>query len=580
MLKIYKTLRPYLSGEGRTFLLGVLSLLVVDGLQIVIPRIVRVGIDRLALGFATPKFLLKLAGIILLLTIGIVISRFFWRYLIIGISRRMEMRFRHDFYKHLISLEPGWFAKNKVGNLMALATNDLNSVRMMVGIGTAALIDTAILLVASISMMLIINANLTAYIVPPMLVLSFVVGYFGNIMRKRFKEVQAAFASLTDFAREAISGIRIIKTYAREEAETERFRERSWDFVKKNIRMLIISGLLEPSIGFVVGMVFALILLVGGTKVVLMKMSMGDFVAFNSYLGLMIWPMIALGWVVNLYQRGKASLERIMDVMKRKPAIVSPPDAYKPEKVRGGIVFRNLTFRYEDYLPPALEDINLKIDEGMFIAITGRTGSGKTTLISLIPRLYDPPEGTVFVDGVDVRKYDLDALRGSIGLVPQDGYIFSDTIMENIKFGRPDATDEEAIRAAKIAELDVDVRTFPDGYNSMVGERGVTLSGGQKQRLAIARALLLDPPILILDDALSAVDTETESKIFHNLREFRRGKTTLFISHRVTTLQDADLIVVLDRGRIIEVGTHQELIEKKGYYYEIYMLQQYESELV
>ncbi len=579
MLWVYRKLKPYLSGNARYFWGGIAALVVVDVFQLLIPRLVKRGIDALSFGRATPALLLEISAAIAALSLAIVALRFVWRYCMIGISRRMERNLRRSFYTHLLGLSPAWFVEHKVGDLMALATNDLEAVRMMAGIGVVALIDAAFLIVASVGMMFAINPSLTLFVLLPLPVLSIIVAHFGRILSRRFEKVQEAFAAMTDYVREVISGIRVIKSYVREGATTKRFSSISSDYVNKNIRMILIGGLFEPFVGLVVGIAFAIILLVGGRKVILMRMSMGDFVAFNSYLGLIIWPMIAAGWIINLYQRGKASLARIMRVFDEKPEITDAPDAVRLERVRGKIEFRNLTFRYKPNLPPALRDVSFRVEAGEFVGITGKTGSGKTTLLLLLMRLFDPPEGTVFVDGYDVKRIKLSCLRSAIGYVPQDSFLFSATVMENIKFGRPDASDEEAIMASKLAQFHKDVSGFPKGYDTVVGERGVMLSGGQKQRLAIARALLLDPPILILDDALSAVDTETEEAILSNLLETRRGKTTIIVSHRVSALQETDRIIVLDGGTVIEMGTHEKLLEQKGFYHELYVMQQIQSEL-
>ena len=565
-------------------LIGLLCLFFVDGFQLLMPRIIQHGVDALSYGRATASLMLKLAGFIMLLAVGVVVTRFFWRYLIIGISRRMEKRMRMHYYKHLLLLSPSWYSKHKVGDLMALATNDLDAVRMMVGIGMVATFDAGFLMLASLGMMIYLNPKLTLYVILPLPVLSVIVGYFGRILHRRFKKVQETFALMTDRVREIISGIRVVKSYAREDFETGRFRIMSKDYIRKSIRMVVIGGMFEPMIGFVIGFSFALVLLLGGRSVILASMSMGEFVAFNSYLGLLIWPMIAVGWVLNLYQRGRASLDRIVDVMEQKADIVDSDDAVElaeddTGKIKGNVEFKDLTFTYDPELEPVLKDINCNIERGECMGITGRTGCGKTTLVSLIPRLFDPPDNSVFIEGVDIRKVKLKSLRNPIGFVPQDSFLFSATLMENIKFGNYDATDDEAMKAAEIAQLDKDIENFPDGYETTVGERGVTLSGGQKQRMAIARALLIDPSILILDDALSAVDTETESAILSRLQNARKNRTTIIISHRISALQNTDRIIVLDDGRIIETGAHEELLKKDGYYTELYKIQQIESEL-
>ncbi len=554
-------------------------LILVDSFQLFIPLVIRRAFDALSFGNATSTMLLKLAAIILLLAIGVIITRFLWRYLIIGISRKMERRLRKAFYSHLLTLSPGWFADHKVGDLMALATNDLDAVRMMMGIGTVAFVDMLFLMVTSLTMMVYLNPGLTLYVVLPLPILSIVVGFIGRLMFRRFRLVQESFAKMTDFVREIISGIRIIKSYAREDSETKRFSKVSIDYVRKNLRMVIIQGMFEPLIGLVIGLSFALVLFLGGRRVILATMSMGDFVAFNSYLGLLIWPMIAVGWVINLYQRGRASLTRIMEVFDQKPDIIDLPNAKPLDHIAGEIEFRNLTFRYKPELEPVLQDVSFDIDAGQFIGITGRTGSGKTTLISLLPRLFDPPDETIFIDGNDIRKIKLSSLRSAIGLVPQDSFLFSATLLDNIKFGKPDASDEAAISVSKFAQFHKDVENFPDKYKTVIGERGVTLSGGQKQRLSIARAILLDPPILILDDALSAVDIETEEEILEGLKKVRMGKTTLVVSHRISALHETDIVIVLQRGRIAEIGSPLELLTKAGYYAELYKMQQIRSEL-
>ncbi len=577
MLKVYKTLKVYLKGETLSFLIGLAAILFVDYLQILIPKLIRSIIDGLYLSSVTPHGLLKIAGLIMFISLGIVVMRFSWRYLFISISRRAELRMRRALFKKLLTLEPEWFAKTKIGELMAISTNDMDAVRMMMGMGVVAAIDTIVLQLMVITSMMILNAKLTLYIFLPLLTLGFIVRYLGRIVHKLFRDVQESFAELTAHVREIISGIRVVKTYAREKSETKRYKRSSKDYAEKNIKMIIIWGLFDPSIGFVVGAVFVAILLFGGKSVITGSMSVGELVQFNMYMGLLIWPMLAMGWVINLYSRGRASLDRIMEILNAEPKIRTIHKPYKPKFITGKIEFKELTFRYGEDLPIVLDDVSFKIDAGTFVAITGRTGCGKTTIVSTINRMVDTSYNTVFIDDMDVNKFDLETLRGNIGLVPQDGFLFSATIMENIKFGRPDAKDWEAIEAAKIAQLDKDIMDFTEGYDSLVGERGVTLSGGQKQRLAIARALLLDSPILIFDDALSAVDTETEELIFNRLLKVRKNKTTIFISHRISTIQNADFIVVLDKGSIEEIGNHQQLLDNKKFYAEIYAMQKFED---
>lgn len=579
MLKVWRTLKPYLRGNTGRFLVGVLALFAVDGFQIVIPLVVRRAVNEIANGTATVKLLLICAGIIMALAVGVIVTRFLWRFMIIGISRRMEKTFRADFYRHLLSLSPSWFSKRKVGDLMALATNDLEAVRMMVGIGTVAVLDMAFLIVTSLSMMIYISPKLTLYVFLPLPILSIIMLYLGEILEKRFEKVQETFARLTDFVRETISGIRVIKAYVRNRTQTNLFELESKEYIKRNMKMVLIGGAFDPLIGMVIGVAFAIILLIGGKNVILARMSMGDFVAYTSYLDLLIWPMIALGWVINLYQRGKASLGRIREIMEQPVELTDLPDSIELESVKGEIEFKNLTFRYAPELPEVLKDVTFKIPAGSTVGIIGKMGAGKSTLVHLINRLFDPPYGTVLLDGCEIHKIKLRPLRTAVTLVPQDSFLFSETIIDNIKFGKPDATDEEAIWASKIAQLDKDVINFPDGYKTYIGERGVTLSGGQKQRLSIARAILLDTPVLILDDAFSAVDTETEEQILLGIRKIRDKKTTIIVSHRISTIKNSDLIVVLDNGKVSQIGQHEELVAQKGFYRELYLIQQLGEEL-
>jgi len=581
MVKTLKKLAPFLKGEGKFFFAGVVALLFVDGFQLIMPRITKHAVDALAYGRATDAYLFHLAIFVVLISFGIALSRFFWRFLIIGISRRMERNIRTVFYEHLLKMPVVWFSKNKTGDLMALATNDLEAVRMMVGMGMVAAFDAGFLLVTSLAMMLYISPIVTLYVVAPLPVLSVVVSFLGKMLHKRFEQVQEQFAEITERVREVITGIRVVKSYAREDHESQKFTVLSQNYVKRNISMIVVGGMFDPLIGLVVGLSFAMVLLFGGNRVILADMSMGDYVAFMEYLGLLIWPMIATGWVINLYQRGKASLDRINAILDQKPDFADTPDSVAlTEPMCGKIEFRNLTFAYTPETPNVLNDISFVLEQGTTLGITGRTGSGKTTLVSVIDRLFDPPSGTIFIDGCDIRTIKLAHLRAPIGIVPQDTYLFSATILENIKFGNINASDEMAFAAARAAQLDKDVEGFPEKYATLVGERGVTLSGGQKQRLAIARALLIAPPVLILDDALSAVDTETEEAIFSRLLALRHGKTTIVISHRVSALQNTDKIIVLEDGKVVETGSHADLLNCKGYYAELYKIQQIKDELL
>lgn len=578
-VSVFRTLKEYLWKYSKYYKVGLFALIFVNGFQLVIPQITRAAVNEMTFGTATQSGLLRYALIIVGLALGVGVMRFFWRYMIIGSSRKIEFDLRERFYNTLLNMSVGYFNKTKVGDLMALATNDLNAVRMMAGMSIVALFDAFFMLIASLALMATINWKLTLFILIPMPFLSLIIMKFGGKLHDRFKAVQDSFARLTDKAQETYSGIRVIKAYVQENAEFNNFQELNDDYRWKNMKMVRIWGLYDPLIGFVIGISFGIVLLLGGDRVILASMSMGDYVAFTAYLGIAIWPMIAIGWITNLYQRGKASMGRLNEVFDLEPDITEIDNPIKLEPLKGEIEFRNLTFSYEEETEPVLKDISFKIDSGSTIAIVGKTGSGKTTLLRIILRLFDVPDDTVLIDGHDLKSLDLSCYRKQVGMVPQDTFLFSEEIIDNIKFGRPDASDAEAIECAKIAQIYDSISDFPQGFNTMVGERGVSLSGGQKQRVAIARALLQKPRILMLDDALSAVDTETEENILRGLKKFMQGRTNIIVSHRISTVKNADRILVLDEGKIAEEGTHDELIEVGGIYADLDRRQKLEKML-
>ncbi len=545
-------------------------LLVVDGAQILIPLVIRKAVDKLATGVVSFKDLLFYALFIIMLAMIIAIFRFFWRWFIIRTGRLIEERIRNELYNHILKLPARFFMRVKTGNLMAHATNDLDAVRMASSLGVVATTDIIIISTFSLIAMISISPLLTLYAMIPMPLLSFVVLRFGKLIHKRFEAVQHAFSVLTETVREYVSGIRVIKAFSQEKGAVEEFSKINSDFVKTNMKLVKIFGLFHPLIMFFATLTTAITLFAGGKDVILNRITIGEFVAFNYYLGMMVWPMIAIGWATNIVQRGAASMKRIKKIMSEPPEVTG---SVKKE-IRGDIEFKSLSFSYDG--EPVLKNISFSLKKGMKLGIMGRTGSGKSTLVLLIPGIYKPPPGTVFIDGVDVNDYSLLHLRKSIGYVPQDGFLFSATIKENIAFGR-DASDEEIIKVSRIAGIHDEIMEFPDGYDTVIGERGITLSGGQKQRIAIARALLVDPAILILDDALSQVDSETESLILSNLREFMETRTSIVISHRVSAVMDSDLILVLDNGEIVEAGTHEELLKLQGIYYDFYEMQRFEE---
>jgi len=578
-MKEFATLNKYIWRYKWYFIVGFIALIFVDAFQLVIPRITKAAVDALTLGTANTRLLLRYAGLIVLLAAGVGITRFLWRYWILGASRKIEFDLRNKFYTTLIAQNVSYFNQTKVGDLMALATNDLQAVWMMTGHAMVAGFDAVVMMFASLAMLALLNWKLTLWVLLPMPFLTVVIIIFGKRLHDRFKAVQESFSSLTDKAQETYSGIRVIKAYVQEEAEFDNFSVLNKDYKDKNMRLVRIWGMFDPLIFLIIGICFGIVLLLGGDRVILGEMSMGDFVAFTAYLAIAIWPMIAVGWITNLYQRGKASMGRLNKIFELTPDIKEIENPIVLEPLKGNIEFKDLTFSYEEDIEPVLKNISFKVESGTTVALMGRTGSGKSTLLRLIPRTFDVPYGKLFIDGKDIRTLALEPLRKQIGFVPQDTFLFSETIMDNIKFGRPDASDEDAIRCAKIAQVHDNIIESPQGYNTMVGERGVSLSGGQKQRIAIARALLIDPKLLILDDALSAVDTETEEKILRELKTFMQERTNIIVSHRISTVKNADRIFVIDDGRIVEEGMHEELLKLNGIYADIDRRQKLEKML-
>ncbi len=580
MKEIFASALPYIKRNLHKIFLAILLLIIVDFMQIIIPKIIQKTIDGIGTNGFVKTDLLKAGAVILLITIFMTIIRYFWRILLIGTAWIIDRNVRQDYYNHLLTLSSNFFNKIKTGDLMAYATNDMNAVRMLIGFGFVIGVDIVVLAIASLIFMVKINLQLTLLAVLPMPLLTIIIIVFGRKIHRRFGEVQKTFSALSGQVQESISGIRVVKAFAQEDAELDKISNSAYDYVKQNLRLVKIDGMFHPSISLIIGLSMIMVMVFGGEATLLGKITMGEFIAFFQYLGMFIWPMIAIGWVVNLYQRGTASLKRLNTIFNEVPEIIDEKTADNSiKKINGEISFQNLNFSYQKGSAQIFQNVSFKINKGETLAIIGRTGCGKSTLIDLLSRIYNPPKDTIFIDDNEIYNIPLKILRDSIVMIPQEIFLFSDTITGNINLGKPNASKEEIISASKNAQVHQDILGFRNGYDTLVGERGVTLSGGQKQRIAIARALLTNPQILILDDSLSAVDTKTEKNILDHLIEMRKDKTTIIIAHRISSLQHADKILVLDKKQIIEEGTHIELLKLGGLYKDLYDKQQLEEKL-
>jgi ATP-binding cassette subfamily B multidrug efflux pump len=576
---------PFIKKYRSYFIFGFGATFFANGLVLIIPYLVKLVFDGISSGKPN-SYVLNLCLFMIGLALVGGIFRFLMRRTIIWASRKIEFDFRNLLFEKLLSLDPSYYNRTKTGDLMAHATNDMDAVRMMVGPGIMHIANTIVSTAIAISFMAALSVKLTLITLIPLVLLSLTVNKLGGLVHQRFLKIQEHFSYLTSRVQENLAGVRVIKAYRKEDSEIERFSGISRQYVDMNLGMMRIVGLFYPLLYMIAGSVGLVVLYFGGRQINAGSITLGTFVAFFGYLGWLIWPMIALGWVISLYQRGKASLERINKILNTRPNIIPPArPAATEDETKGKIEFRDLTFTY----PPnrdggasgeaVLHTINMVIEPGTRLGITGPTGSGKTTLVSLIPRLYPVESGRLFIDDIDINLWPLDRLRDSIGFVPQETFLFSDTIEANITFSSDHIVHQEVEEATRLAALHGDIESFPARYETILGERGITLSGGQKQRATLARAIFRKPPILILDDATSSVDTETEEAIFSNLNKVLPGRTSIIISHRVSSLKDCNRIVYMEDGTIVEDGSHKELMRKGGAYANLYRQQLMEEQL-
>ena len=588
MIQQLRPLFPYMKKYRGTLVIGGIAVLFNNGVWILFAQVLARAINDLNNGVTRHKLvtysllLLAIAG-----TKGI--FQFLTRWLLIGVSREVEFDLRNDLFRHLEGLSYSYYQRTRTGDVMARATNDLNAVRMLLGPAIMYSANTIAFMSGALFFMLHISPKLTLYAFAPLPVASIIIQYFSRQIHERFERIQAMFSDITARVQENLSGIRVVRAFVQEDPEITRFESANNEYIRRSLRLVRLMGVLWPTLELMLGLAIVLVLWLGGREVLQGRLNLGNFVAFNIYMAPLTWTIIAFGWVINTVQRGTASMARIQQIFDEKPEITdAEAPAHAPTEVIGDIEFRDLTFREppraedveKNTEPPlVLRNVNLKIDAGSCLAIVGPTGSGKSTLVNLIPRIYDAAPGSVLIDGRPVRDFSLELLRKNVGFVPQETFLFSDTLRENIAFGAPDASDVEVRAAAEAASIAAEIEEFPEQFNTVVGERGITLSGGQKQRSAIARALLRNPKILVLDDALASVDTQTEDRILNHLRRLMQGRTTVFISHRVSTVRNADQIAVLENGEIVELGTHDELVARNGYYTELYNKQLLEEEL-
>lgn len=578
-MKPIELVKPYFIKNRLRIIIGLICLIAVDFLQLIIPRIMKLAIDDLTLFKADTKKLAVYALYIVGIALMMAVFRYLWRKYLIGTSRAVEEGIRNKLFSHIQSLSSPYFDKTKTGDIMAHATNDIMHIRMAIGMGMVALTDAVILGAASIGFMLYINKTLTLFALIPMPFIAFGAKFFSRKMHRLYDSVQASFSELTETVREQFAGIQVVKAYTMEKDESRLVEKKSKDYIKENINLVKITGFFFPMMLLFSNISLVIVLFLGGRQTIYSTITPGDFVAFINYLGLITWPMMAMGWVTNLVQRGKASLDRVNRIMETPPEIFDKSDAKTIDISAKEIVFEDVTFSYGAGTNKALSGINIKIEKGRILGIAGPPGSGKTTLLGLIPRLYDVSGGKIMVNGEDIRNIRLIDLRKSISFMPQEPFLFDGTIRENLTLGTDDVKESDLEEVMEKASLLETVKSFPAGIDTIVGEKGIVLSGGQKQRIALARALLSDSPILLLDDPVSQVDVETGLAIINNIKSMQGEKTIIIVSHRLSALCFADQIIVIDKGEIAESGDHKHLMELGKYYADTYRMQEIEEEL-
>lgn len=582
-MKPTNLIKPYLFENRSRILLGLLCLIAVDLLQLFIPRVLKWAVDDLTSFHVELITLFFYALYIVGIGIMIGIFRYVWRRCLLGTARRVEEGLRNMLFAHIQTLSASYFDKVKTGDLMAHATNDIQHIRMATGMGMVALTDSIVLGTAAIGFMAYINIKLTVFVLIPMPMIVLSARFFSKKMHRLYGEVQGSFADLTEVVRERFAGIRIIKAYNMKEEAATRLETASKEYIDKNLSLVRITGSFFPMMILFSNLSLAIVLFLGGRQTIDFTITPGDFVAFISYLGLITWPMMAIGWVTNLIQRGKASLDRISKIMQTRPEIEDIPEAVSIKHINGSVVFENVKFSYgpglhESGALTVLNGIDIKVDQGKILGIVGPPGSGKSTLLSLIPRVFDVSQGCILLDGIDIRDFQVRSLRSKISFIPQEPFLFDGTIRENITFGNKKTKDPELIKAAEEACIYDTIISFSDGFETIVGEKGVILSGGQKQRIALARALLQDTSIIILDDPVSQVDLETGNAIINSIRSMAGQRTIIIVSHRLSAVRFANQIIVLENGRIIESGAHAELLANDKYYAKAFRLQEIEEE--